>query len=187
MVLQAFSWDELGEYHGGGKARTYPTFAESRFMAYTSLVGGAEGILYWGSQFLQSDEMRQSIYALTSELAALQTFLVSEDRPQVQIQLLDLPQDADKFGVQGLALRNGEDWVLIVVNEDDVPHLGVEVSGLDELNGKDLQLLYGKENLQVRQGEIIVRMQPYEVRLYSTNRGLESSVLDGRDFGRGAN
>jgi hypothetical protein len=46
MVLQAFSWSELGDYYGH-KTIAYPSLAESRFMAYDAIVHGARGILYW--------------------------------------------------------------------------------------------------------------------------------------------
>ena len=44
MVLQAFSWHELGEYYGV-KEPAYPTFSESQFMAYDAIIHGASGIL----------------------------------------------------------------------------------------------------------------------------------------------
>ena len=183
MVLQAFSWDELGEYHGAGRARTYPTFEESRFMAYSSLAHGADGILYWGSNYLQSDEMRESIYSLTRELSNLQPYLVSTDHPGVAVDLLELPERAEGFGVQCLVRKVGEAWLIILVNEDEIRHMGVEVTGLDELNGRELHLLYGKETLEVNRGEVIFRMQPFEVKVYSTTSALESEDLRGRSFG----
>ncbi|MCA9437000.1 MAG: hypothetical protein KC978_14535 [Candidatus Omnitrophica bacterium] len=183
MVLQAFSWDELGEYHGGGRERTYPTFEESRFMAYTSIVHGAAGILYWGSNYLQTDEVRESIYALTTELSALQPFLVSEEKPEVTLDFLEIPQTTEGFGVQCFVRKAGEDWLIVLVNEDEVKHMGVEISGLDELEGKTLHQLYGKDDLMVEGGEIIARLRPFEVKVYSTSPEYESDRTEGRDFG----
>ena len=48
MVLQAFSWHELGEGNTH-KNPAYPTFAESEFMAFDAIAHGARGVLYWGS------------------------------------------------------------------------------------------------------------------------------------------
>ena len=46
MVLQAFAWRALSRRDD--PEAVYPTFAESRFMAYDAIVAGARGILYWG-------------------------------------------------------------------------------------------------------------------------------------------
>jgi len=182
MVLQAFSWDELGEYHGAGRGRAYPSFQESRFMAYSSLVHGAEGILYWGSDYLDSDEMRESVYAVIREFDAIQPFLVSEERPEIVIDLLELPAKSEGFGVRGWARKTGAEWLLVLVNEDEVQHLGVEVAGLSELEGRNLHLLYGEETLEIRQGAAIFRLQPFEVKVYSTSAEFESEERTGRSF-----
>lgn len=184
MVLQAFSWNELGDYYGAVNV-VYPTFEESRFMAYSSLVHGAEGLLYWGSRFLKSDEFRESIYALTRELAAIEPFLLSEDLPEVQVDILESPPQAEPgYGVRRLARRVGDEWLIALVNETGSRKMGVEVSGLEELNGRDLHLLYSSETLRVNRGEVVVRLQPFEVKLYASDRSLESPNRSGRDFGR---
>lgn len=184
MVLQAFSWNELGDYYGAVKD-VYPTFEESRFMAYSSLVHGAEGILYWGSRFLKSDEFRESIYALTRELAAIEPFLLSEDLPQVSVDILESPSETEPgYGVRHLARRVGDEWLIALVNETGSRKMGVEVSGLEELDGRDLHLLYASETLPVNRGEVVVRMQPFEVKVYATDKGLEAPNHDGREFGK---
>ena len=78
-----------GDYYGV-KDIAYPTFNESRFMAYDVIAHGARGILYWGSHYLKSNAFRESIYALTSELAALQPFLVTPDVKGVQVNLIEI-------------------------------------------------------------------------------------------------
>lgn len=180
MVLQAFSWNELGDYYDI-KEVAYPTFAESHFMAWDVIVHGASGILYWGSHALKSDAFRQSIYAVTSELAALQPFLVVPD-VAANIQVIDLPEDQGERGVHGIVRRVGVDALVALVNEDEVRHLGVVVEGISDLDGRDMHLLYGEESVPVSHGELIVRMQPLEVKVYCTSRTFESARREGRDF-----
>ncbi len=181
MVLQAFSWDELGErYESRGTA--YPSFAESRFMAYDVIAHGAKGILYWGSHYLKSDEFRQSLYALTAELAALQPFLVAPEVPDTAVRLVEFPEQSQGRGVAYTVRRSGDDWLVILVNDDSERHMGVEVSGLDGLEGREVSLLYGQETLTVSDGEIVVRMQPYETKVYSNSKSLEVAERDGRDY-----
>jgi len=183
MVLQAFSWSELGDYYGH-KTVAYPSFADSRFMAYDAIVHGARGILYWGSHYLKSTEFRQSLYALTSELAALQPFLVADEYPKAHVGLVELEPDPSARGVRMSVRRAGREWIIILVNEDEYAYLGVEVMGLDELNGRTLELLYGSEKATVKRGEMITRIKPLEVKVFATSRRYQTKQRKGRNFQR---
>ena len=181
MVMQAFSWDEVGaEYVDRGNA--YPTFAESRFMAYDVIAHGAKGILYWGSTELKSNECRQSIYALISELAALNPFLIAPNEPGVKLQVIGLTEELPGYGVRMFVRRAGDDLLLALINEDDVPRMDVEISGLNAIEGRDLHALYTGEIQRVSGGEAIVRLQSKEVKVYCTSRTYESPRRDHRDY-----
>lgn len=182
MVLQAFSWHELGDYYGHKQAR-YPTFDESRFMAYDALVHGARGILYWGSRPSTDPEFRKSWYALTSELAALQPLLVKPNEPDIELTLIESRLEPVGRGVRHMVRRAGGDWLVALVNEDDVRHMGVELRGLAPLDGRQLVLLYGNESVTVRGGSMVTRMQPLGVKVFTTDRSWESPRRDGRRFG----
>lgn len=181
MVLQAFSWSELGDYYGH-KTVAYPSFAESRFMAYDAVVHGARGILYWGSHYLKSSEFRQSLYALTSELATLQTFLVTPEYSQAHLALVEFESDPSARGVRISVRRAGQDWIIIMVNEDKRSYLGVEITGLNELDGRTLELLYGDEKVTVERGEFITRIKPLEAKVFATARKWEAEQREGRNF-----
>jgi len=181
MVLQAFSWHELGDYYGR-KDPAYPTFAESRFMAYDVIVHGASGILYWGSHYLESGAVRQSIHALVGELATLQPFLVAPEAPDIRLNVIeDEPEPVPRVAMA--VRRAGDDWLIILVNEDDVKHMAVVVEGLGELDGRQLHLLYGTETVSIAHGELVARLQPKEVKVYATTRDFETARLEGRDYG----
>ena len=178
MVLQAFSWHPMVPERG----RRYPHFHESRFMTYTSIAHGAEAVLYWGSFNIDDPAFRKSMYALTSELAALQPFLIEQPLPGIHANvILDL-NEPPSVGVRTVARRAGEEVVVILVNEDGHRHLGVDVEGLSALNGRKLFELYGADEVTVDQGRIAVRMKPFEVKLYCTSRQFESSRRVGRDY-----
>jgi len=181
MVLQAFSWSELGEDYGH-KTVTYPSFAESRFMAYDAIVHGAKGILYWGSHYLKSSEFRQSLYALTGELAALQPFLVAPEYQQGRLSLIEMDRELSERGVRMSVRRADDEWIIILVNEGNRAHMAVESTGLDTLNGRDLQLLYGTERVSVIRGELITRIKPLEVKIFATSRKWDTGLNRGRDF-----
>jgi len=182
MVLQAFSWHELGDYYGA-KTEAYPTFAETRFMAYDVIAHRADGILYWGSHYLKSDACRQSIYALVSELAALQPFLTAPDVPGRRLDMVE-DSDPDKTPRVAYFARNrGDDWLIALVNEDDERHMGVVIEGLEALNGKTLYRLYTNDETVVSHGELIARMQPKDVQVFATSRDWETPRREGREFG----
>lgn len=182
MVLQAFSWSALGR-DGDKSAPAYPSFAESRLMAYDVLAHGAKGILYWGSGYTDPDPaFRDSVYALTSELAALQPFLAAPEERGPAVGLIADDDEPRSKGVSITVRRNGKEWLLALVNEDDHRHMGVEVSGLDAVNGLLLDLLYGAETVTVEHGGFITRMQPHEVKVFATGREWETAPRLGRDF-----
>ena len=188
MVLQAFSWNDLDDEHGDIAA--FPTFAESRLMAYACITHGARGILYWGSSYLKSEgkeAFRKSLYALTSELAALHPFLTAPVEPYVTGQVTDdgrtdIPSPVSSRGVSVTARRTGRDWLVVLVNEDEYAHMGVEVVGLDALNGTEFIELYGDERTTVSEGSFVTRMRPFEVKLFATHRKWETTQQEGREF-----
>jgi hypothetical protein len=189
MVLQAFSWHELGDrYIDRGVA--YPTFDESRLMAYDCIARGARGILYWGSMRLKSGEFRESLYALTSELAQLQPFMTAPDERNVRVRAIE-GRSEQKYSSEYLnqsvvvtARRTGREWLIIVVNETGMTQYGLEVSGLDDLNGMDFYLLYGDETVTVNRGEFVTRMKPFGVKVFATSKKWETEKRKGRDFGK---
>ena len=181
MVLQAFSWHKVRPERYPQAA--YPTFAETRFMAWDALMHGARGIFYWGSEFIDKPEFRPSVLAMTAELAAVEPFLMAPpvEGPRLRLIEADLAGKTTR-GVRLLARRVQDHWLIVLVNEDDARHMGVEISGLDALNGRELHLLYGDETVRVAGGEAMTRMQAYETKVFATSRQWESRRRAGRDF-----
>ena len=153
-------------------------------MAYDVIVHGAKGIIYWGSHYLKSNEFRQSLYALTRELAALQPFLVSPDVKKTRLTLVDEYENLTNSHVMMTVRKVGDEWLIVLVNEDGHAHMGVEVSGIEELNGRRLVLLYGNEETEVARGELITRMMPCQVKVFATSRKWETGEIQGRSYGR---
>jgi hypothetical protein len=177
MVLQGFSWHKAK----AGRKRLYPSYNQSRFMAYDAIVHGARGILYWGTQTIDDPLFRESLYAMTSELSALEPLLVVAVSLKKKAVIDDL-FDAPGIGVRGALKGNQADYLLILVNEDDHRHLGVDVSELEVLNGRTLHLLYGDEKVVVRKGGIVTRMQGHEVKVFCTNPRFETKRTEGRHY-----
>lgn len=76
MVLQAFAWEALEDEIGLKERREekvqYPSYAEGRFMAFQSLIKGANGIIYWGSQTMpQPSQAWSDLKRVVREVADL--------------------------------------------------------------------------------------------------------------------
>jgi len=183
MVLQGFAWSELGDYYGV-KEIAYPTFDESRFMAYDVIAHGAKGVLYWGTSYLKSEPFQRSLYALTGELAALQPFLTSPEKMDVKVNVYDFVMDNNPVarGVKSFFRRHDGDSLLVLINEDSRFQMEVEATGLDSLEGQTLELLYGNDQAVIKHGALLTRMKPYEVKVFASNRKWETANRNGRDF-----
>lgn len=176
MVLQAFSWDALRE----GET-DYPSFGESRYMAYTCMAHGARGLLYWGPAYPPDVAFRESLFALTSELAALQPFLTAKDAPSVGVTLVEAPDEPAR-GVRAIVRQHEDDWLVVLVNDDDYRHMGTQVSGLQAIEGRVLHELYGTRTKTVSGGMFVTRMQPFDVQVYCTDLAYASGQRTGRDY-----
>ncbi|MEO9004618.1 MAG: hypothetical protein ABI288_07765 [Ginsengibacter sp.] len=183
MVLQAFSWPEVGEKES---SQAYPSFDESRYMAYDVITHGGRGIFYWGGWTIASNDFRKSLYALTSELNALQPFLTAPEQYQVSAYVLkDFQQPASQAApkVALSAKQFGRDWMIAIVNDTDSILQNVAVKGLGKINGLKLVELYGNEEVIVNNQEVITRLKPREVKVFVTGKRWESGKWEnGRKY-----
>jgi hypothetical protein len=204
MVLQAFSWPELGGPYSEFPA-AYPSFAESRYMAYAAIVHGARGVLYYGGSRTKSNEFLQSIFALTRELSALQPFLSSSDEFKPEIKIIDSFSSEDQINetadlsyfpvnqrlsvsrelnkqVSASARRFNREWMIILINENDNQQSGVILENLTHLNGIGFIELYGNEKFVVENERVVLRLMPREVKVFVTGSNWESDIIIGRDY-----
>lgn len=178
MVLQAFSWHALNPDRG----RRYPHFPETRYMAYNAITHGAKGIFYWGSNQIDDPAFRKSVYAATAELAAIQPFLIEKSNPAIKATVARDLFEPSGNGVRADGRQSGDDLLIMLVNEDNHRHLGVDVGGLAKWEGRTLFELYGTDETNVQDASIAIRMKPLEVKVYATNRRFESPRREGRDY-----
>jgi hypothetical protein len=123
MVLQAFAWEELLAEKDVVEKRSekivYPSYAESRFMAYQSLIRGANGIIYWGSFSMpQPSDAWTGIKRVTREIADLSGPL-SERKADVtpEIDYQEMGHTVDE-GVQTLVKAHDGKLYVFTCNAD---------------------------------------------------------------------
>jgi hypothetical protein len=186
MILQAFSWPDLGQgVTEKESSPAYPSFDESRYMAYDVIAHGGSGIFYYGGSTISSDDFRQSLYSLTSELDALQPFLTSSEQKQISASVLKdfrQPPSGDQHEVALSARQFGRDWMIALVNDSDSTLQAVAVKGLTHLNGLKLVELYGDEEVIVDNEEFITRLKPRAVKVFATRKKWEASRRKSRDY-----
>ena len=178
LVLQGFSWHTIRP----DRDRLYPSFAQSRYLAYDAIVHGAKGILYWGTNTIDDPEFRQSLYALTSELSRIGPYLISPIRKAVPAQIIPDLFEPEAKGVKALLYQLEGEQLLIVLNLDKHRHLAVEIGDLKSLNGQRLHLLYGNEMPIPKDGTIITRLQAEEVKVFATDPTLARGIQEGRQY-----
>lgn len=182
MVLQAFSWPELGEK---GSSSAFPSFNESRYMAYDVITHGGSGIFYFGGSTISSNNFRQSLYSLTSELNVLQPFLTAPEQEQITAYVMRDFRQPPNRNQQEVALsvkQFGRDWMVALVNDTDSTLQSVVVKGLNDINGFKLVELYGDEEVVVDKQEFITRLKPREVKVFATGKKWETSRRIARDY-----
>ncbi|MGE5532579.1 MAG: sugar-binding protein [Bacteroidota bacterium] len=173
MVLQGFGWAELSKVPGKPVNAIMPTFQQSRFMAYQSIVHGANGILYWGTHYTQKpSQFWSELRALVSEMAALQDVLASESLSGKAAASVMQP----KAGVRLIHKRVGGFNYVIVVNEgaESVP---VQIA-LPGVKATSLKRLFESANVPISKQTAKLTLAGYDVAVLSDNRGFADTRKD---------
>lgn len=154
MVLQAFSWQLLEDPAPEPiNPETFPSYRDSRFMAWDAILHGAKGILYWGSYKVDSNSLFwKSILAVTKEIALLEPFLVTPALKD-KIKVAPIIFTSSVPTRVAYTLRKYEDDYLLVVLQEDLNQY-VDVSGLEMLEGETLYELTTERRYKVKQGKI---------------------------------
>jgi len=163
MVLQGFSWELLQDpLPADLNPGLFPTYKDSRFMAWDAILHGAKGILYWGSYKVSSRSLFwQAIAGVTKEIATLEPFLTeSELKGRIKVEPIQFIGSVPTRVVYTLR-KFKQDYLLVVLQED--LNQALDVSGLDFLEGKMLYELTTDKSYQVNNGRIRVwfRKQPH--------------------------
>ena len=158
MVLQGFGWADIlpdaqrRAASSGLEIGRRPHKNETRFMAYSAIVNGANALLYWGTHAIEKNSLLwHDLLAMARELKALQPFLASAN---VAVQPVSHARDGygsvDDTGPLLLLKQSGDDYLLLAVNEA-LTSVAFTVTGLPEaLEGRTLHRLRGGETVMVR-------------------------------------
>lgn len=85
MVIQGFAWKAL--HDRTDPAAVYPTFEQSRFMAWDATVSGAAGLLWWGIHSApRPSPFWSDLRSVVSEVASVQGILALPPKPVLGLE-----------------------------------------------------------------------------------------------------
>jgi hypothetical protein len=169
MVLQGFSWEMLrAEEERDLSKILYPSYLQNRFMAYNSIIHGANGIVYWGTRFTPPDApFWDDLKRVTRELGEMQEVLASPSSDiLIDKQYHELGYSVDA-GVEILAKAFQDDVYLITANADRYP-AKVSMRGLNIY--KNARELKEDRVLDISEGELTDEYGPFGVHIYLLTR-----------------
>jgi hypothetical protein len=166
MVLQGFAWAmlEKEEKRQNDKIR-FPTYDETRFMAYDAIVHGAKGILYWGVGYTpQPSPFWSDLKRVVNELSGLHDVLAAPTRDlAVGVRYHELGHSVDT-GVAFLAKAFEGDVYLFTVNDDKNP---VKVTfTLPQKRDGTLDVVAEDRDVPVKAGCFTESYKPFDVHVY---------------------
>ena len=166
MVLQGFAWEMLRDANDRNPEMVlYPTYAQSRFMAYDATVRGATGLLYWGlHRTPRQAPFWDDLQCLWRELASLDAALSAPRvRFRLRLEYFEIGHSVDR-GVRVLAKRIAGVTYLLTVNEDRVP-VRVRIEAEDPFGA--IRVLGEDGEASVSGGALVADYAPFDVHVYA--------------------
>ncbi len=169
MVLQGFAWEMLRpEAERAMDKVLYPTYAQSRFMAFQSIIRGANGIVYWGTGYTPTDspawlDIKRVVREISDLAAPLATPTL--DWP-LEFQYHEMGHSIDD-GVQAMAKMHEGALVLFTCNADKNP-CKVSIEGVQ--GWATAEVLGESRSVTVENGVLTDVWQPFDVHVYRLTR-----------------
>lgn len=165
MVVQGFAWEMLKPAEERDPEKIlYPTYEQSRFMAFQSLIKGANGIVYWGTGYTPRDaQMWPDLKRVVREVADLAEPLAAPalDWP-LKIAYEELGHSVDK-GVQTRLAEHDGALYLFTCNADKNP-CKAAIGGLSGRSSADV--IHEDRTLTVESGTLTDTWPAFGVHIY---------------------
>ncbi len=165
MVLQAFAWEALRDEKERDESKVlYPTWEEGRFMAFQSIIKGANGIIYWGSFSMpQPSDAWTAITRTAREIADLAPVLSERTAafaPSVDYH--EIGHSVDD-GVQWLVKESGGALYVFTCNAYRYP-CRATLAGFGEW--KTCTVLNENRTLEIADGGVTDGWKAFDVHVY---------------------
>jgi hypothetical protein len=167
MVLQGSGWGDFLDTVDDERreALRRPTREETRFMAYDAIARGAQGVLYWGTFYVEKDSaFWKELCGVIHELHTLQPVLSAPDAP-LPLTVTHAPAhgSVDRGIIARAKAAPSGTWLLLV-NEWTSPLTAV-IGGLESLEGTHYQDAETGRKVTVEGGALRIPMPRQSVLL----------------------
>jgi len=117
IVLQGFAWEALREKNPDRSLIRYPSYTESRFMAYDAVLHGANGLMVWGLSYVPSDHaFLKDLEKTLTELRELSPVFLSPNRLPQPILRYHERGSTIAAGIETLCKKNSDGVYLVAAN-----------------------------------------------------------------------
>ena len=136
-------------------------------MAYNAIVHGANGIIYWGTNYTpQPSPFMNDLNLITKELAEIKEVLAARSIDlDIDMKYHELMYSVDA-GVEFITKKIENEIYFISVNSDKNP-VKVTFSGLDEF--KEISIFKDDRNIAFEDGDFTDYYEPFDVHIYILN------------------
>jgi len=165
-TLQAFSWSDDNRERFAQYAR-FPTLAELRFMAYDSIIHGANGLLFWGTKHIDRnwDFWKTALSVVVKELSTFAPVLVSETRSEtLEIEYFESGY-SDESAIEYIQKDYRGSRYLIAANRSLYPAT-VSFSPATLGNVRAVRVEGERRDLSVRDGKFVDTFEPLAVHIF---------------------
>ncbi len=169
IILQGFAWELLkDEGKRNPEMILFPSLFEMRFMAFNSIVHGANGILIWGTGYTpENSPYLDDLKIVIQELSTYQPILSSETiKKDFQIEYHELGYSLDK-GIEWIVKSyEGADYLFCVNSDHHVNK--ITMSDLPQ-QLQNIEVLKENRKVEVQNTKFTDFFEPFAVHIYKIN------------------
>jgi len=173
VVLQGFAWEGLRpEDERNSSLVRYPTYEESRFMAYDAIIHGANGIHYWGLHYTPIDHpFIGDLAKVLTELQDLSHVFLSPDLyPKPVLRYYERGSTI----AQGIELlcKNASDGIYIIAANTGIDPAAADFAALpSELKSvEQLSVMGENRTVRIDNGSFFDEFDGLGVHVYTTSK-----------------
>jgi hypothetical protein len=170
MVLQGFAWAALDPVARVQSSVVYPTYEQTRYRAWQSVIHGCNGIIYWGTYTLvQPSECWAGIVRTVRELADRHDALAAD------AVALPLEKDYDELGYSidagvETSVRDAGGYRYLLTANSAIDPAGVTFRGLQGIPDGDMEVIGEGRTVAVKSGSFHDTYAGLGVHLYRARK-----------------
>jgi hypothetical protein len=170
MVLQGFAWAAVDPEARLKSSVVYPTYEQTRYMAWQSVIHGCNGIIYWGTHSLEDpSECWASIKRVVRELADLRDVLAADEAPLALEKEYEERGFSIDVGVE-TSVRNAGDFRYLLGANSSIDPATVTFRGLKGFPDGEAEVLNEGRTVRVENGALRDEFTGLAVHLYRVRK-----------------